>query len=74
MPVGAGAAVARSPMSASRRILLMGSASANAAELAAIAAMLELEGATVVVVPEGGGDYEGLLDDIAAADVVVCWK
>jgi len=60
-------------VSTSRRILLMGGANADAAELAALAAMLELEGATVVV-REAGGDYEVLLDDIAAADVVVSWN
>jgi len=51
----------------------MGGANADAAELAALAAMLELEGATVVL-REAGGDYEVLLDDIAAADVVVSWS
>jgi hypothetical protein len=60
-------------VSPTRRILLLGAATASAADLAAIAGMLALEGATVVV-REAGADYDALLDEIARAEVVVCWR
>ena len=59
-------------MSAARRILLLAAATANAAELDAMAASLRREGATVVV--RDTRDFDALLDEIAGADAVVCWR
>lgn len=60
-------------MSGERRVLVLGAATASAGDLAAIAHALAAEGA-MVVVREAGSDYDKLLDDIAAADVVVSWR
>lgn len=60
-------------MSASRRILLLRAATAAAGDVAAIAEALSAEGATVVS-RDLRGDYDALLDEIGAADVVLCWR
>ena len=59
-------------MSSARRILLLAAATANAAELDAMAASLRGEGAAVVV--RDMRDFDALLDEIAGADAVVCWR
>lgn len=60
-------------MSAARRILLLRAPTAAAEDLAAIAESLAAEGATVVS-RDLRGDYDALLDEVAAADVVLCWR
>ena len=59
-------------MSAARRILLIAAGTASAAELDAMVASLRDAGATVVT--RDTRDFDALLDEIAAADAVVCWR
>jgi hypothetical protein len=59
-------------VTAARRVLLLAAATANAAELEAMAASLRGEGAVVVV--RDLHDFDAVLDEIAGADAVVCWR
>jgi predicted transglutaminase-like cysteine proteinase len=59
-------------MSAARRILLLAAGTASATELDAVAASLRGAGATVLV--RETRDFDALLDEIAAADAIVCWR
>jgi len=59
-------------VSGARRILLLAAATANAEELDALAASLRGEGAAVVV--RDMRDFDALLDEIAGADAIVCWR
>jgi len=58
---------------AARRILLLDAGGAAATDLRTLAESLAAQGATVVVRGWEHG-YDALLDDIAAAETVVCWS
>jgi NAD(P)-dependent dehydrogenase (short-subunit alcohol dehydrogenase family) len=60
-------------LSAARRVLVLGIPSAAADEIAAMAEALAAQGASVVV-RSTRDDYDALLDAIALADTVICWK
>jgi hypothetical protein len=60
-------------MSTGRRILVLCDRSPIPGELDRMVEALTQQGATVVVRRCGDGD-DGVLDEIAAADSVVCWK
>ena len=59
-------------MTRPRRLLVLRAAGAPAQEPEAIAGAVRAEGVEVVV-RDLAGDYEALLDEIAAADTIVCW-
>lgn len=60
-------------MSDARRILVLRAATASPEDIAVIVASLSAQGAAVLV-RDAGGDYDALLDDIAAADTVISWR
>jgi hypothetical protein len=56
-----------------RRILILVTGGEAPEGSSAISETLVAQGAAVVV-RRCEGDYDALLDDIAAADVVLCWR
>jgi hypothetical protein len=60
-------------LSAARRVLLLRAATASAEEIDVIVQSLSAQGAAVVV-RDAQGDYEAILDEIAAADTILSWR
>lgn len=60
-------------MKAVRRILILSTAIETPGDLRALVDSLTAQHAAVVV-RRCGGDYDALLDDIAAVDSVICWR
>ena len=60
-------------MKTARRVLILSSANETSGELNALAESLAAQGA-VVVVRRYEDNCDPLLDEIAAADSVICWR